>query len=202
MISVNVKGIRDKTKRLELFNYFRGLNCDYVCLQETHSDPNIEKIWIKDWGGDIIFSHGTTRSSGVALLLQSSNKVIEKTVDTSGRYVIVKLRLQESTVVIAAIYSPNTDNLQVQFYNNLYTLLQALRCDDLIVMGDFNLVLEPAKDKKGGNVPNKKSNKVLSVMVENLNLIDVWRKQHPTKKQYTWSQKNPEIFCRFLLQKK
>ena len=38
-------------------------------LQETYSTPDIEEEWERDWGGQMIFSHGSNHSRGVLILL-------------------------------------------------------------------------------------------------------------------------------------
>ena len=51
VLSFNVRGMADRLKRREIFNYLRDQNPDIVCLQETHSNVKIEKIWRNEWGG-------------------------------------------------------------------------------------------------------------------------------------------------------
>ena len=63
--------------------------------------------------------------------------------------------------------------------------------------GDFNLVLEVDKDKKGGLAKtHKKSPEVIADFVENLELIDAWRVLNPEISRFTWRQKKPEVHCR------
>ena len=40
----------------------------FVFLQETHSLVSDENQWQTEWGSDIIFSHGSNNSRGVAIL--------------------------------------------------------------------------------------------------------------------------------------
>ena len=46
------------------------------------------------------------------------------------------------------IYAPNDDN--PNFFITFFELLTDFNCEDIIIGGDFNLVLEVEKDKKGG----------------------------------------------------
>ena len=43
------------------------------CLQETFSKDDDEKIWSAEWGGQIIFSHGSEHSRGVCILLSANS---------------------------------------------------------------------------------------------------------------------------------
>ena len=62
--------------------------------------------------------------------------------------------------------------------------------------GDFNLVLDVDKDKKGGLArTHKKWLEVINDFSENLNLIDAWRVLNPESSRFTWRQK-PEIHYR------
>ena len=65
--SRNVSGLRDSNKRKKLFLLMKTLNQDMFMLQETHSTVDTEKLWLDEWGGEIIFSHGTSNSKGVAI---------------------------------------------------------------------------------------------------------------------------------------
>ena len=67
--SFNCRGIRDKTKRILIFNWLQKSYPGIILLQETHSVKEDEKQWKKEWEGQIYFSHGTSNSKGVAILI-------------------------------------------------------------------------------------------------------------------------------------
>lgn len=69
IISLNVRGIRDQTKRRSIFTYLKDQKANFYFLQETYSDANDESIWQSEWGGKILFSHGTHHSKGICILL-------------------------------------------------------------------------------------------------------------------------------------
>ena len=71
-VTLNVKGLGDKTKRQRLFRYLKRFYRGFVFLQETHSSIQCERGWIVEWGSEILFSHGTTSSRGVALFNPTS----------------------------------------------------------------------------------------------------------------------------------
>ena len=62
IVSNNVKGLRGTLKRQKIFTFFSDLNSNFTCLQETHSDTTCESKWRGEWGGNIVFSHGTSNS--------------------------------------------------------------------------------------------------------------------------------------------
>lgn len=51
-------------------------------------------------------------------------------------------------ITLANIYAPNEDN--PAFFQDLFYRLSDFNCDDIVIGGDFNLVFDLEKDKKGG----------------------------------------------------
>lgn len=51
-------------------------------------------------------------------------------------------------MTLANIYAPNEDN--PAFFEDLFNRLSDFNCDDIVIGGDFNLVFDLEKDKKGG----------------------------------------------------
>ena len=70
-------------------------------------------------------------------------------------------------------------------------------CDDIIIGGDFNSVLDIDLDKKGGLAKtHSKAVKVIKDHMTELDLVDVWRLLNPDRRRYTWRRQMPEIHCR------
>ena len=55
ILSLNVRGIRDKLKRRSIFSYLKGQKAKFYFLQETYSKTNDEIIWKNEWGGEMFF---------------------------------------------------------------------------------------------------------------------------------------------------
>ena len=51
-------------------------------------------------------------------------------------------------MTLANIYAPNEDN--PAFFEYFFYRLSDFNCDDIVIGGDFNLVFDLEKDKKGG----------------------------------------------------
>ena len=49
--SQNVRGLSNSMKRKRLFSWLQQTKADVLFLQETHSTPDSEDEWKKDWGG-------------------------------------------------------------------------------------------------------------------------------------------------------
>ena len=64
-------------------------------------------------------------------------------------------------------------------------------CDDRVLSGDFNLVLDIEKDKKGGLA--KTHTKAVNVMnnhATKFDLVDAWTVSNPDILRYTWPRRN------------
>ena len=79
--------------------------------------------------------------------------------DKNGRFIIIKISLDEQYIVLVNVYAPNDATQQLGFFAMLDQLLQELSQDNIIMGGDFNCPLS-AKDKIGGKpVTENKSHK-------------------------------------------
>ncbi len=90
-----------------------------VFLQETHSNDENEIEWNRWWEGNLVLSHGTNNSAGVAILFKKGLNVdilyteeIEK-----GRVLLVKIKYGKHVFVLVNVYAPNNglESISVTF---------------------------------------------------------------------------------------
>ena len=93
------------------------------------------------------------------------------------------------------VYAPNNDD--PEFLLEVFAEIDKFNNSSLIIGGDFNAVIGPL-DYQGTRHQhsNSKVREMLSVIMEEYNLIDVWRNFHPTLRQYTRHQKSPQVLSR------
>ena len=100
-------------------NNFRTFNADIIYLQETHNDSEyMEKQWTKEWGGLSLWSRGTNRSYGVAILLKPG---LECSITHTLRDHEGPLKYQDIELNLMNIYAPNIQengNLSLKIYGN------------------------------------------------------------------------------------
>ena len=150
----------------------------------------------------MISSHGSSNSQGVAILFKNGIdcSINHKILEPVGRYIILKACIQYKDYVLINAYAPNKDKDQLNFFNNLLSILQNENLDsvDNIVLGkDLNFPLDTLLDKKGGASTKRKwDNSCVEDFKGKLNLVDIWRSKNPDVKSFTWSQKSPPVFCR------
>ena len=66
--SLNLNGARYVKKRTMYYDLLKTKCIDIAFAQETHSSIDNEVDWKKEWEGNIVFSHMSNVSAGVAIL--------------------------------------------------------------------------------------------------------------------------------------
>ena len=168
-------------KRRSIFSFYRN-NADFLICQETHSSPEDETIWEKEWGGKAIFSHGDTNSRGVAIFYSQKyhNNVNNVYRDIEGRIIILDIEVQGEFITLVALYAPNKDT--PEFFSKLAGNIR-LRYTNKVIIGDFNLTLDVDLDRL--DTYTKARNELENVMDE-FTLRDIWRIQNGQKREYSW----------------
>ena len=188
--SLNCQGLGDPRKRRDVLHYLREKNFSIICLQDTHFTKDIEKIVSNEWGYKVYFNSFNSRSRGVAIFFRNNFefKVHNTFKDNSGNVLILDLEVENQRITLVNIYGPNND--EPSFYDKLQNSIHKFGNNNIMIVGDWNLLLNPDIDGtnyKHINNPNARQ-KVLKLMSD-LNLYDVWREENLEKKLFTWKRK-------------
>ena len=190
IMSSNVKGLADPVKRKQVFNYFRNKKLDVIFIQESHSSKNKQKIWRSQWGGSTLFSHGETNARGAAILFSKDlgQKILWSECDPNGRYVIAKVKIDQTVYLFCNVYAPNLD--EPQFFEKILNLIKGSDNVDITIWGgDFNKIMD-RKDKLG-TYQESRSTSYLQTLVDDEGWTDAWRYLNPEIKQFTYFTKKP-----------
>ena len=166
-------------------------------LQEVHCSKDKQKCWTSEWGYSAIFGSLSTASAGVNIIFSNnfSFQILKTISDPKGRFIVVDIKTESKTLTLANIYAPNND--YPFFFENVFKHLLTFECEEIFLGGDFNLVLDVQKDKKGGNpVTHEKSSQKVKYIVDSLDLTDIWRFGNADTKRFTWRRRNREIQSR------
>ncbi len=202
LCSFNTKGQQNEFKRRKQYQFARDIQADILFLQETHSEELTENIWRNQWGGEqSFFSHGARNARGVSIHFKAGmNALVQEVVpDVQGRYLWVRAVIQGQMLGLCNIYAPNAESDQIEFYRQLYEFLETRRQrgTKIILGGDFNVVRQLKKDKQGGQLyKSRKVRHLIEQLLEDFELVDIWRVKNPTVKQFTWAQNKPKVCCR------
>ena len=167
-------------------------------MQETHSNSKSQQAFRAQWRGDVIFSHSTFSARGVCIAFRPSpeKKIFSLPIcDNNGRYIIAYMEIQGSPFLLINCYAPDKDSVQVKLVKEISTKLGKLDFGEdtqFILAGDWNLIFDTLLDSLGGKPKlNKRSIFQLKSLMENFELVDVWRARNPNFKQFTWRCKIP-----------
>ena len=190
-LCLNVRGLADENKRKQMFNWLKKKNPDVVCLQETHSTQKEEKTWTMQWNGEITFNHGSHQSGGTCVMFRDKNDFDFQVIhcNVTGRCNIVKIHKEGKQFLLVNIYAPNEDN--PEFFKEVINIVENEVHDELIVCGDFNLVMDPTIDRTENIRHKPRAFEMLNKYIEERELIELWRAQNTDTRYYSWSrQKN------------
>ena len=201
LLTLNVRGLRDRIKRKNIFEFCRDKGSNIVFLQETYSTVEVEEKWKSEWNGQLLFSHGTNHSKGVLVLISPNinMKIRNVSIGENGRYIIMKLEYQQSTFLLVNCYFPTRDKekMQIEFLDELENCISKIYSsgDTIILGGDFNMIMNGDLDYMGPRKSIKnKFNEKFEDLMDRLFLVDIWRKKNPEKKNNSHLDKSGRSF--------
>ena len=145
-----------------------------------------------EWGYKSYFASYNSNSRGVAILFNNNLEFLVKKVykDILGNYIFVTVTIMDREFLIVSLYGPNRDD--PEFYAELEERINDVGLENIIIGGDWNLVLDYTLDyynyKHHNNI--KAQEQVDNLMI-NLDLLDIWRELYPEMRRYTWRRNTP-----------
>ena len=169
-----------------------------MCVQETHGSESSEQMWTSEWGGyKALYSHGTSAARGVAIFIKKgiNYRVTRTNSDNAGRIIVCELEHlddPQKKLMLCNIYGPNKDS--PSFYLEVLKLIGDMS-PNIILIGDYNLVINPSLDRKGSSFNPIKAVEVVREICEEMLLVDIWRVRNPQEKQYSWMRVRPQYLA-------
>jgi len=186
--SLNVNGARDVSKRAQIYELMKLKNIDVMFLQETHSTKENEVEWMKEWEGNIVLSHKTALSAGVAVLFSKTCLPISYDVTEviQGRLIKIKATFENVTLELINVYAPVKSIERMLFLETLCESLKECNLENVLVVGgDFNCT---SNDLDRNHIePHMASRGKLQNIIQTCQICDVWRIFHSNERQYTWA---------------
>ena len=197
VISLNVRGLKNKRKRQCIFNLVKKEKYDLINLQECHITTEEEAAqWELQFGGKLFYSSGTARSLDQAVLINKSLMQSAELVFKDKRVIAVQIKHLDRTITIINTYAPCPTTEKIDFYRHVNHVIEEITRNndtDIILAGDLNSVMDNRKDIIAGEKHNGREVEALQDLILNTDLNDVWRLQHEDQREYTWSRNNPFI---------
>ena len=188
--SLNCRGLSGKKKRSDVLHYLRKKPYSVFCLVDTHFTKKEERMIRAEWGYEVFFKSFNSNSRGIAVFFKNNfefklNNVFK---DSNGNVLLLDIEIEDKRITLATIYRPNDDD--ANFYEKLQNNIIKMGNDNIIVTGDFNLLLNPEVDGvnyKNINNPNAR-NQVIKLITE-LDLFDAYRCENSERRAFTWRRK-------------
>ena len=199
LLTLNINGLQNDNKRLDLFQQLQNKAIDITFLQEIHTTPETSTKWGKDWKGKSFWHSGPNpKASGVAILLKENLNfdMINYETDCDGRIIKCILQIQNQIFQLINIYAPTNPKNKKTFYKELPKFIE--NENNTILAGAFNMIEDFFLDKLGGN---KSSIHVIGLekiteIKNKHNLVDIWRKINPSKRLFTYHNPDKTIHTR------
>lgn len=187
LVTFNARGLQDVRK----FDKVKEM-CkkeDIIMLQETNwTDRSINEMR-KRWNGGILYNNGDERNGrGVAILIRENSGVSCKEIykDEIGKCLIVEMSYEEKNILLVNIHAPTKKEEKRSFFNTIKTIVRNYKY--IIMMGDFNTVFSRQDIAEGMGFKSDTGRKELRSLMEENNMMDVWRERNENKREYSRRQ--------------
>ena len=191
IISLNVNGLRESSKREGLVQWLRSLpvSIDVVCLQETHCTSDVEcHSWFSSSGLSFVLSPGTSRSGGCIILYRPVLQLVNSWCEVPGRSLMCEFSLYDVPFRVLCLYAPNRNPARDLFFNRISDVVDP--SFPTVLCGDFNTVFDRALDRFGSSADDtsRESTPALARLFDSCCVVDIWRYLHPASSSFTWNR--------------
>ena len=194
IVTLNVNGLNDSTKRCRVSDWIKQQDLSICCLQETHfRHKDTYSLKIKGWRS-MYHSNDPQKKSGLAILISDKLKFITKTVvrDEEGHYIILKGSIQQEDLTIMNIYALNVG--AVNCINQLITKVKTYLDNNTLILGEFNRALS-ANDRSSKHSISKET-RALNDTLDQMDFTDIYRTLHSNATEYTFFSSAHGTFSR------
>lgn len=189
---MNCRGLGGGKKRLDVLNFVKQKKYAIACLQDIHIDSDQENMVRAEWGAEVVISTYRSNARGVGIFISKGieYKMHKSKVDKEGNFVILDITVEGKRLTLVSIYGPNTD--KPSFYKQIVDAVRLFGNSSIIYCGDWNFVMDSDLDLDNyKHVNNPNSRKLILDYKNDHGLVDVWRVEHESVRQYTWRQRHP-----------
>ena len=196
--SLNINGLQSSLSQLACFILQNQLQI--LCLQEIHnSDYDVIQRWASTHGF-LYFQNSRANfnanyKQGTAFivnknLLNIADSNFESFQIIPNRIQSLSFELNSVKYLFVNVYLPSgftsrPTQLRTNCIASLYEHLSELNPSKFYLLGDFNLVLS-SQDCTGPFRMNTEDKIMLSKLIEDYNLVDIFRFRHPNKTSFTF----------------
>ena len=186
VVTANVNGLGDITKRNQFFEHIFKSKPDILCLTDTRFSEQIHNLIKNETNYFCYFNSLTSNSRGVAGLVNKKSclKINVDVNDNEGNLLWLKCEFDNQNFLLGVLYGPNEDS--PEFFENIFTHYSNSGITNCILTGDFIVDI----DNYGYISPrNPRARRTLNNLMENYGFIDAFRSLNANKRLFTWIRK-------------
>lgn len=187
VISWNINGCGNPTKRRKVLTYLKSKNTDIVFIQESHIMGDEEAGKFKrGWVGKVFHSSYSSKQNGVMILINKNLSciILKQHNDKEGRIICIEALINGIRTVLCNIYAPNKE--EPDFFHEVNRVIGNMQ-GQVILAGDFNQVMDGLIDKsKPSGRSSPRDRTAIHMLAEDLSLVDIWRLVNPREREYTF----------------
>ena len=111
-----------------------------------------------------------------------------RVLDKNGNFLIINLEINKMNILLIVVYGPNKD--EPDFYKSLFSKIISLYITNIIIVGDWNLLLNPQIDGVNyKHINNPRARIEVLKLMNDLSLYDVWREENHDTRLFTWRRR-------------
>ena len=157
----NVKGIQAISKRIKIFEYTKiyVISNSFIFPQETHPPSKMKRYGVANSKGSYFLIMVKPTPIVIGFVGTKALNILNIKRDNFGRILVIEVKIDGSLFVLINIYQTNTEPKQLYTLNDLLNVLESfedIQNEDFVLGGDFDVILNPSLDSKGGNPVIKK----------------------------------------------
>uniref|UniRef100_A0A803SNV6 Reverse transcriptase domain-containing protein n=1 Tax=Anolis carolinensis TaxID=28377 RepID=A0A803SNV6_ANOCA len=184
----NVNGWNSPCKRKMIMRQIMKGKYDIISIQETHISQRHGAHLVNKSLGNEFYASDIKKKRGVVTYVNNNIPAELRFKDTEGRAVGVEITIDNQKILICNIYAPNGP--KTKFVKYLREQILNTHLENVIILGDFNGVIDPKMDKSINKRRSKDTQSTLPKnfisLKEEFDLLDVWRLRNPNVKDYTF----------------
>ena len=140
-------------------------------------------MWKSEWRGDVYMCEGNSNAGGVVIMFKQGLKFdqVYETKSGNGRFITLEIKHDNKKLTLVNVYAPNDDSSD--FFIELFEKIIQISTDELIIMGDLNILMDKDLDRKGGNPKESNATRYVNDFMHEHDWVDVWRILHNNKFQ-------------------
>ena len=144
-------------------------------------------MWKSEWPGESYWTEGKVDSAGLGLLFNKklNVQILDDDPDVHNRILRLTVKIEEHTIQLVNIYGYNSQNEKESQYFFQRIQNHIAPDENVILLGDFNMVEDVYLYRNGGNKRNMHTYglEALNELKEDYNFVEIWRERNPDKKK-------------------